>query len=161
MNYELIERAHDAIEFWENKAKTVFGVVLNPKIVIINEVSPVAGRAHGSDKIELNYPYLESNTEVFLKSTIPHEIAHCIQHIIKPYAKQSHGPEWKNIMRCLGLVPTSCHSYDTLNILRTKKPYIYQCACRKVGLSAIRHKRSKRGKYTCSICKKELEFIGM
>ena len=61
-------------------------------------------------KIGINpHYYVDQGFEV-MKEVLIHELAHVIQFVLYPKAKQAHGPEWKGIMRTLGVEPNTYHS---------------------------------------------------
>lgn len=126
-------------------------------------------------------------TEDFMTRTVPHEVAHLICDSIYKQVEgpvlitgrittfrrrrsiKPHGPEWKAVMRRLG-VPVSqitrCHSYDTEGIKNKRaKPYEYDCDCENPKRVTITiHRRILRGaSYTCRSCKMsfgEEQYVG-
>jgi predicted SprT family Zn-dependent metalloprotease len=70
-----------------------------------------AGMAHGYT-IGINLTHARANLEVTIADTVPHEVAHVVQKIIAPNAKQAHGPEWKAICRFLGGTGERCYKDD-------------------------------------------------
>lgn len=60
-----------------------------------------------------------------MKETLAHELAHVIQYVCFPHAKQAHGPEWKRIMRDLGFEPSTYHSMERPKV-NGKKPRTYK-----------------------------------
>ena len=97
------------------------------------------------------------------QNTIPHEVAHYIadclygMHRIRP-----HGKEWKIIMHSLGAEPIVRGRYDLEGIpTRQVKRFTYACACRRVQLSSIRHKRiqTRQQVYRCRDCHQNLTIV--
>lgn len=115
----------------------------------------VAGTAWlGEKRIEFNTQLLLSNEEDFFAQTIPHEVAHILQIILYPHAKQSHGPEWRRIMIRLGCHPHRTHNYD-VSVCSTMKRFNYSCSCKKaLMLTQIIHNKIQKGQNrSCSKCK--------
>lgn len=114
--------------------------------------------------INFNWVLLKENTDRFIETTVPHEVAHIV--VCRLYKKgcRPHGREWKMVMRLFGITdPKRCHSYDTANCLRRKRTaYIYSCKCGKeFSLGVIRHRKLEKGvKYTCKVCRTALVFTG-
>lgn len=93
-------------------------------------------------------------------NTIPHEVAHYISDYLYDLKKiKPHGVEWQNIMNDFGAEPIVRGDYSLEGIpLRNVKRYDYRCACRKVALSSIRHRRVQSGQqeYRCRDCQEIL-----
>ncbi|MGH1440598.1 MAG: SprT-like domain-containing protein [Cellvibrionaceae bacterium] len=93
-------------------------------------------------------------------NTIPHEVAHYISDYLYDLKKiKPHGVEWKNIMQDFGAEPIVRGNYSLEGIpLRNMKRYDYRCACRKVALSSVRHRRVQNGQqeYRCRDCQEIL-----
>lgn len=84
--------------------------------------------------IRLNLILCYENMDAFIdspKSTVAHEVAHLVQHVVFGFTKQvedpktgkkvskkirSHGPEWREVMVKLGQEPNRCHTWDTSSI---------------------------------------------
>jgi len=93
-------------------------------------------------------------------NTIPHEVAHYISDCLYDLKKiKPHGVEWQNIMKDFGAEPIVRGSYSLEGIpVRKVRSYDYRCACRKVTLSSIRHRRVQSGQqeYRCRDCQEML-----
>lgn len=129
-----------------------FGVTSNLNIPVSyrTDMKGTAGLAYKSSRrIELNVQLLLENTEDFFKRTIPHEVAHIIQYMVYPYAKQGHGPEWREIMDFLGVDSTRCHSYDVsaLVVKRNTTKFTYGCSCegKVFNISKLIHNKIQSG----------------
>ena len=125
------------------------------------DMKGIAGLAYcyNNKRIELSEQLFLENIEEFLSDTIPHEVAHILTAILYPDAKQDHGPEWKSIMRKLGVNPRRCHKYDITSCFKSKDRIKYTCACDNYThmLSKIRHERVKIGTiYRCNTCDNRL-----
>jgi predicted SprT family Zn-dependent metalloprotease len=158
---DLIKRVEDSYLFWIDKANKLFGFNHIPELKL--EECSIRSRAGEANLnfVRLSPFFLIQNTEEMLNQTIPHEIAHSIQVWKYPHAKQWHGPEWKGIMRAMGLQPTRCHSFDVSNNLKRHVPrgYMYFCPdCnQKFNLTIILHNKIIKGQYRiCLKCKKRL-----
>jgi SprT protein len=118
-------------------------------------------------KVDFNVELLKQNMDDFLKSTVPHEVAHLIDQFnqkqvynYRPRERKSvHGPSWKGVMRVFGVEDiTRCHSYDTSEVTMTRvhTKYDLTCACigkvHKVG-AKVHHKVLAGALYTCKRCK--------
>ena len=157
-----ITTLQDLAQGWVDKAISAYGRPF-PKIsVSLDLKGTCAGKAyHWENRVKLNRFLLRQNPEEMVNQTLPHEIAHVITHIQYPFAQKSHGPEWQSVMRMFGLVPDTCHNYDTSNVGTWKlKRFEWLCPCGSKPMTAIRHKRAlknirERGNsgYTCRKCK--------
>lgn len=120
-----------------------------------SNMNRVAGLAYMTEmRIELNEPLFLANIEQFFARTIPHEVAHLIQTIVYPKAKQSHGPEWRHIMELLGAESKRSHSYD-VSICTTMERFRYVCNCtnRSFSVTKILHNKMQKGqKRFCNTC---------
>lgn len=119
----------------------------------------VAGYANGSkNTIQLNGHFLldESTRDDMLNDTLPHEIAHIVQRQLWP-SSQSHGYEWRSVMRAFGLVPTRCHNYGNVKPARKRKRYRVFCSnCDyRMTFSDVVRNRLHAGSrnYHCTRCK--------
>ena len=115
----------------------------------------IAGLAYLRDRrIELNEPLFLSNIDGFFARTIPHEVAHLLQTITYPAAKQSHGPEWRHIMSLLGVDNKRTHSYD-VSVCTKIERFRYVCGCtnRTFNVTKILHNKMQKGqKRFCNTC---------
>lgn len=123
-----------------------------------------AGYAQGVSLVDFNAVLLVENQEEFLKSTVPHEVAHCIDAAcgrvdrvgitvtrtgrLRRAKREVHGPSWKAIMRLFGADPDRTHNYDTSRAqVRVKQKFEYKCSmCGSiVTMSSVVHNRMQRG----------------
>lgn len=126
-----------------------------PSSVIYDVTGAVAGMAHTvSRKLNFNAALLMRNQEVFIKRTVPHEMAHLADYQMNPqnfYAafkqkRDLHGQTWQSIMRVLKVEDISrFHSYDVTGIKResNRESYSYNCeSCSKeYKLSPAKHNK--------------------
>jgi len=160
---QAIDKIHEALD----KAEKHYNITLPRPSISFDLKGKTAGRA--------NMPLMEQNGDAFMNRTPVHEAAHLIvrklhgqrrvnrRRVVKP-----HGPEWKSVMRVLGLEPSRCHKYDTTNCggrrtRRKGKKYSYKCDCMDYSLGATRHRRNLSvggHAYRCRKCKTVLVFQG-
>ena len=112
-------------------------------------------------QLRFNAVLLKENREHFLKQTVAHEVAHLLAHELFGPKIRAHGKEWQAIMiQVFDLPADRCHTYDTSQ--SSRRPWLYQCQCegKTIGLSTVRHNRSKKGTvYFCTSCKAPLKFV--
>ena len=111
--------------------------------------------------IRFNLALMLENKEIFLKSTVPHEVAHFVVNVIAPN-ELPHGVVWQAIMKLFGVSnPKTYHSYKVAPPKRRKRPYIYRCSCQEHLFTKQKHGYVNRGvSYTCRRCKGICEYIG-
>ena len=109
-NQELIKEVTATCNlFWEELSK-VYKIGSLPAIRFVTNKSPIAGYAYRWEKrVEFNLRFAE---EQDFETTIMHELAHIVQYKVYPFAKQSHGPEFKSIMKTMGFSDRTYHSYN-------------------------------------------------
>jgi SprT protein len=119
---------------------------------------------YATHTVGFNTVLAEENREAF-DNTVIHELAHLVTHKLFPYAKQSHGPEFKRVFRFLGGNGKRGHNYDVTNVAkvigRKQTRYYYVCGCTiSHELSATRHNRIQAGKqtYSCNRCRQKIQF---
>lgn len=148
MNHELEMKAIAIAQTFVDKANAIWGKGFTlPRITWDIRSKRIAGLAYSYEwRIALNPGFIHENH--LWDATIGHEIAHLITHKLFPNASQAHGPEWKMIMRRLGLEAARCHSMKRLGA-----SHEYRCpTCAKVyHMSPIVHKRITDGapRYCC------------
>jgi SprT protein len=160
---KLKERAKQSLVQWMKIAREEFGHSLRMPTISFDLTGTFAGYAYFSRwHIRLNHILLQENIEKFESSTLPHELAHLINRYLYGKKVKPHGPEWKAVMRRLGLEPERCHSYDVDNSRTTTKVYGYVCSCCQNGwLTSRQHKKERRGVlYFCNSCKGPMRFKG-
>jgi len=127
-----------------------------PQIDFHLKSNNVAGLAcYSFNQIKINPYYLINHTDEVIFRTVPHEVVHLAVPKLFPFHKQSHGPEFKSIMRNLGLPATRCHT-----MTHEKRPHIYKCNCKTWDVSNIIHKRMILRKRTCRKCGVVLIYVG-
>jgi SprT protein len=113
-------------------------------------------------KLRFNLDLYRHNEKEFHDHTIPHEVAHYIQHEVYGYGKniKPHGKEWKYVMQTvLGVKATRCHSMD-ISVSKTRKTFDYKCGCQTYQLTSIRHNKIRKGTtYSCKKCRQQLKLV--
>ncbi len=121
--------------------------------------------AQGGLQLRINLQLLAENLDDYLRTTIPHEVAHLTvnwkyrRHFRRP---RPHGPEWQAVMcDCFGLEPNRCHRYQTTPARLVPRNYLYRCDCREHRLTRIMHNKiGKASAAACKVCKTSLRYIG-
>lgn len=166
---ELAARVKARVEDCFIRAERHFGQRLPRPQVAFDLSGDTAGKAVFSRRLErptrlrFNPVILETNLEPFLARTVPHEVAHCIAFTRHGADIRPHGPEWKAVMRLLGIEdPQRCHRYTVPShaYRRKRRRHIYHCGCEgyEHKLSSVRHNRIQREgrQYRCRDCKQRL-----
>ena len=138
------------------RLKEHYPMITRP-VVVYDLRGRTAGWAIGSKTIRLNSDLLLTETEDMLRQTLPHEVAHIVQHQIYPRSK-AHGYEWRRIMHYLGLPADRCHQYETVAVRKRARPYAYYCSCSEPHMvTETLHRRMQTGKvYQCRRCGQRL-----
>lgn len=149
----VVDKVNECIVIVEKK----YNVIFRKPLVTFNVRGTVGGRAHyGEWKVDFNPILLAENTEKFLTSTVPHEVAHLATKLVYPHAlvrrpgkkRSPHGAEWASIMVALGAAPNRCHTYDVENaqVRRVNRAsYDYVCECgHAFSLGPKRHAKLQR-----------------
>lgn len=111
------------------KAREMYrGHGIQTPVVLFDLTGTTAGEAWGSYKIRLNSALFAVNESEFYNDTIPHEVAHIVQHTVYPHSKP-HGSEWRSIMRFFGYNPTRKHKMDCTAVRRRKATVTVMCTC--------------------------------
>ena len=142
-----------------DKAAVWLKMDLTPPQVDFNVSGGRAGTATSDGKkISFNIGMLLENHEDYLKTTIPHEVAHSvIGQVCGPNAP-GHGREWRSVMHLFGCTPDRCHNYDVTNHTQERKPrsrYRYKCYCREgclVGATVDKRIQRQVKVYRCRKC---------
>ena len=114
--------------------------------------------------VHLNNVLLSTLSEITIKQTIIHEIAHHLTPILFPEHKQAHGPEFKRIDKSLGglgRAKAPADDYDAFQRASTTRKtttFEYICLCRTHHITKNRHTRILNGQtYICGKCKTTLK----
>ena len=127
-------------------------------MVFNKRLTSTAGRATPSTGlIELSEKLYNENKEEFMRSTIPHEVAHIVA--CRALGSRGHDAAWLAVMFDLGLEGNRCHTYKVER--RSSKVYTYNCGCMKHEFTPQRHAWAVKGKrYVCKHCKSYLVYTG-
>lgn len=159
---DLIYRAEEKVIQVYLIAEKIFHRNFTLPKVIFRDMGRTAGRAHyHENKITLSPTLLKENTEIFLNTTIPHEIAHLITFQV--FGVTGHGPVWKRVMMSLGVKEIKrCHSYDTSSVGQKRQKFVYVCSCNKFLFGVARHRKVQNdsAQYHCVKNKHRLTFSG-
>jgi len=124
--------------------------------------SPTAGRAIGTNRLEINADLAEKYPDG-LRDTVIHEMAHCLVHLNYDRRCKPHGQEWQNMMYKLGVEPQRCHRMEQPDLVRKRhSTHHYRCGCGDHHLKTGRHnKHIVYGvTFTCRKCGTDLEYQG-
>lgn len=112
--------------------------------------------------INFNRQIIERVGSEAFTNTITHEIAHAIQHIVYRYAKQKHGPEFREIHASMGGNGKTYHDYDVVGLRKRKlKRFVYVCGCQTHYLSTRTHNKVLKsvGGFCCKTCRNSIVFV--
>lgn len=147
---DISDKVEETYSFLESKLGRKF-----PRPALeLKKIGRTAGRAHyRENKIVINPAFAESNREELIHLTTPHEIAHLASFLF--FGRDcKHGPDWRYVMRLLGLPPNRCHNYDIENVVSFEW---FHCDCRNFQFSTRRANNCKRGvRYRCKDCKQTI-----
>ena len=102
---------------WIDKANAHWHLSMPHYKVTFELKSGTAGKARlGQGIIQFNPTLLRENPQAFLARTPGHEVIHFANHAFHGPDVTAHGPEWKRMMREMGLPDTRCHNYDTSRV---------------------------------------------
>jgi SprT protein len=102
---------------WIDRANAHWHLSMPHYKVVFALKSGTAGKARlGEGVIWFNPTLLRENPVAFLARTPGHEVIHFANHMFNGPDVTAHGPEWKRMMREMGLPDTRCHSYDTSHV---------------------------------------------
>lgn len=141
-----------AVEFYFKK---ILGYIPSHTIKLIDDDSKRwAGQAtYNKNILEFNLAYHRRDQYYFMTEIIGHEVAHLCVAILYPDAKQHHGPEFRKIMKMMGLLGKT---YVPVHMVTpVDKPYEYRCGCSDpLFLSLKTHNKvQKMRNPTCNKCR--------
>lgn len=141
---EFIEVVHN----WLDKARQVTGQNNMPTpAIVFYEKGATAGMARAASRkilnLEFNVHYILNNWDEMVSDTVPHEIAHLVDIWIN--GKSSHGPEWQQIMRQLGVNPERTHSMKVKRARKTQRFYYVAKCGTGTWLSKQMHNKVRAG----------------
>lgn len=165
MNKEMMTKlAETAIrEFCVKYAEQ--GYVINTPNVIIEKLpSGTAGLAYIRENlIKLDEDYFRENQDKIIFDTIPHEIAHFIVHTYYKNAKQNHGPEFRSVMRSIGLSGSTYHTMERPagREKNNVKRYELACNCAFYFVTKAKYEKYTTKPYICKTCGSRFKHTGL
>ena len=118
------------------------------------------GRAAGTaylqrHEVRFNYYMYQQNPDEFIRTVVPHEIAHLFVHQLFGAKVKPHGKEWQAVMaKVFALDPERTHSFE---VKPPAKSFHYRCNCSEHRLTIRRHNKVLKGCiYQCRQCKTSL-----
>ena len=109
----LVERVETKILETYLRAQTIFKRTFPLPKVTYEDKGRIAGYANFYEgKLNFSPALLAENTDHFIANVIPHEVCHLVIRAMYPNC-QSHGEDWKKLMKQLGVKPNRYHTYDT------------------------------------------------
>lgn len=126
-----------------------------PKVSFFDKGTTAGWAKYNIWHIDFNIEIAKRAGDAF-KDTIIHEVAHMMQYLVYPHAKQAHGPEFRRICVMLGGSGSTKHSYNADGLrAKTVKRHVLQCVCTKTFNATTttfnKIKESPRS-YHCSVC---------
>jgi len=147
----------------DKKVKRLFKLELNYSIKFNLESSQTIGYfSNKKNKLNIVFNkmvFKESKYKDF-KEVIIHEYSHMIAYVLYGGIIQSHGEEWKLIMKNLGINNPTATTASFRNIKKKESDKLIKCGCGKRYISSNRASRIKNGtKYMCKLYSKQLKLI--
>jgi SprT protein len=166
----LKQRVEDKVLECLCMAEKHFGCTLSVPVINYRNLGVIAGKCKTTGfctyttgcELIFNPILLQENTDEFIGHIIPHEIGHLLVKLFYRRAKQSHGPEFRSIMRnILKSNPSTYHNLDVSNCGKKVKRWIYKCNCRTHTVSTRKHHQLKtmNNRYSCMFCRGRLSFV--
>lgn len=100
----------------------------------------------GNLSITFNMGYVRQDPELFLRDTVPHEVAHII--CFHNGLDRGHGKMWKRVAAALGCNPRALCAASTIQSLSTtrqRKKYCYNVEGREVWVTDVKHSQIQQG----------------
>lgn len=123
------------------------------------QIGRTAGLAYCSKGlVVLNPDFFIDHADDMIHNTIPHEVCHIAAYYyyttLRRIKIKGHGPEWKSLMRMVGLSPDRCHNYSMENVKsRQRAWYTAKCCSITHCISSVVFNRVEKGKeYMCRRC---------
>lgn len=114
-----------------------------------------AGKYNRKDNVLTFDPlYLQNHTEVYLNTTVPHEVCHMVQWL-KYTEQKHHGPIWKSLMHQVGVSSNRTTSAYEIILLRKAKTITFTCECMAHQLTVSRAAKvqDKKIRVRCKSCR--------
>jgi SprT protein len=154
---DLISRVENQVLETFEQAQRIFGRTFDiPTLSYSINSGGKAGYAQYRQwHIAINDKYLVAHPDTVINEVVPHEVAHLLTFNLFPRFRQHHGPEWKSVMRRLGLPPARCHRMQLVEA----HPHTYVCNCRKHFVSDLIHRRMMVQPRWCRKCRSTVVFL--
>lgn len=155
---EISERIIDRVAQSRALALQLFGIDLQEWSVSCDLRGMAAGQVLVHTRlIRFNPQIAAAQPEAFLQTTIAHEIAHVVCHLLHGREARPHGPEWRRICIALGGSGERCHHFSATPVRRVTR-YQYACGCRTWAITSVRVRKIRRGmRYQCRDCGQPLK----
>lgn len=166
---DLAKIAQDTVQRCHDVFRDAMPADFEIKYELCLKLGATAGLAHMVDSrrhkylVKLNAHLLVRNPKEVSHVTLPHEIAHCVDHAVA--GGWGHGRSWYAIMMSLGFPnPQRCHNMDIVGMKRRRgkreeyAAWCLNCGCHN-GVSMTQKGRLERGlsiKKKCAYCSGEL-----
>ena len=111
----------------------------------------IAGRASLRDNVvQISEDYIREFEDDIINVTVPHEVCHLYVRKYFPKAKQHHGPEFRRLMRYLGLEGNTYHNMQLQSVpnnRRVKTRFIYNVygSDERIALTKKQHEQAING----------------
>ncbi|EAQ65893.1 putative SprT protein [Marinomonas sp. MED121] len=133
-------------------ANRYFKSSIKPPKIALNQRGSAAGTAYlQRHEVRFNQAMYEQDPQGFIRTVVPHEVAHIF--VYQHYGKgvKPHGKEWKFVMEYVfGVKAERTHNFD---VVRSGKEFLYLCDCSEHSLTIRRHNKVLKGmKYQCRNC---------
>ncbi len=168
----LKDKIEDHTTYWVNKANSLLDVQIPSPEIDYTQRGTVAAQtftysdAEGAivkTRISFNPYYIVQDSQEFIETIVPHEVAHLAQNIMHPNSKP-HGIEWIQIMKQFGVKPeiyTDVHVHMPPS--QAKRLHLYRCLdCLKPKVFGQKKHGAFEGKLKlpeCPECKGVMEYV--
>lgn len=139
-----------------NQANRYFNKNIKVAAVAFNQRGSAAGTAYlQRHEVRFNYDMYLQDPEEFLRTVVPHEVAHLFVYQLFGSSPRPHGKEWQSVMqKVFFLKPNRTHNFKVKSPITT---FDYLCNCTEHALTIRRHNKILKGSvYQCRTCKTSL-----
>ncbi len=115
----------------------------------------ISGRYSRKNNVLIFDPlYLQNHTEVYLNTTVPHEVCHMVQWL-KYNEEKHHGPIWKALMCKAGVSSNrTTDAYEVVRLRKTKTiSYICECTTHELTVRKAAKVQNKKIRVRCKTCR--------
>ncbi len=152
-------------EIWRKVWKSELDFVVTQPAIEYEQLGRTGGLAY-KDKIKLNCILINNPkyTDEVIDQVFPHEFAHVVVRQMHGCGPKSHGVEWKNVCRVIGIEPRRCHTFPLVDCgvpkQRLTRLFEYDCegCSEKFEFGARVYNNIKRGRrYSCTACRTQVD----